>query len=152
MTHLNEKTLPAGEYIVGDPCYFVHEELWEEFTKEFFKVQNGGKYISFKFKGRLVFVAGTEHGDGVYEDDAGRNYPVDSGLIGAIPADMFKQNQSQLDDFHHLISFERDFDVGFDDEEESTIFFGGINIKTDPETEEDEEDGWPFEDEEEDDE
>lgn len=90
-------TLPAGDYYIGDPCYLIPDEDWDEignatnwFGSEFFpstppppKDWDDGLY---HWKKALCFASHTKHGDGVYYDGGHKQeYWVDSGLIGVTP-------------------------------------------------------------------
>jgi hypothetical protein len=90
-------TLPAGTYIIGDPCYHVPEEQWDRVLEEsgFFAMGGPGTgpndqcHATFEaWNGRTgtVVAFSTAVGDGLYEDSQGREYGVDAGLIGIIPA------------------------------------------------------------------
>jgi hypothetical protein len=81
--------VPAGTYILGDPCYCVPESKWSEAGESngWFEdspvatiVVNG---VEREFLG-----FGTTYGDGEYYDSLGRSYCVDSGLIGLVPLDI----------------------------------------------------------------
>jgi hypothetical protein len=73
--------VPPGTYYLGDPCYTVPNELWQELLEscDYFDTPEGTVY------GYTVIAFGTAHGDGVYSDRAGNFYPVDAGLIGLVP-------------------------------------------------------------------
>lgn len=73
-------TMPAGMYYIGDPCYVINQ--WDEFLMPMWSAD--GKR-SFIWKDQKCVVFQTAYGDGVYEDRDGRSYPVDAGIIGAIP-------------------------------------------------------------------
>ena len=73
-------------YWIGDLCYVMHD-VWPEVCDLVFP--GGDSYKenrgAMKLKdGREFVIFSTAHGDGVYEDQFGRAYPVDAGCIGAI--------------------------------------------------------------------
>jgi hypothetical protein len=100
-------TLPPGTYVIGDPCYQLNDEQWEEVLYEsddfespigVFNRQNGGKGFAIAFS--------TAYGDGLYNDLDDREYGVDSGLIGIIPVDQV----DNLDDTNaNVITFTSPF-------------------------------------------
>ena len=72
--------VPAGIYYVGDPCYHIPDSKWDDvlvatdyFTNPVFS--DGEHY---------VLGVGTVYGDGVYYDQNGNEYPVDSGTLGLV--------------------------------------------------------------------
>lgn len=70
-------TMPPGRYWVGDLCYVLHD-AWQVVPFE-----DG---IHTLPDGRRIAKFNTIHGDGVYVDDQGREYMVDSGSLGCILA------------------------------------------------------------------
>ena len=87
---------PPGKYFVGDPCYAVPRELWQEFL-------NGseGEAIDMEGIGRSVFYSHQ------YEtDDEGICYPADSGLIGITCIDHLGDNElNRLRNLGRLLVF-----------------------------------------------
>jgi hypothetical protein len=112
----------AGKYYVGDPCYVISDEHWDELGEQTNWFQNND---SFKFKGNTCFTCGTAYGDGTYYDYEGREYGVDAGLIGVVPFkcidDNFKGEGGQI------IEFNEDFQAY---EQDGTFFIGDITIET----------------------
>ena len=93
-------TLPAGTYYIGDPCYAFNGR-WGEF------LDSVDSCIAEAFAGpagipaldpdapkpsRLprdrAVVFPTTYGDGVYSGSNGVPYPVDAGILAAVPTDM----------------------------------------------------------------
>ncbi len=72
-----QTTMPAGRYWVGDLCYVLREE-WHKvpFGDGIYRLADGRRIAKFT----------TGHGDGVYDDDQGNEYGVDSGSLGCILA------------------------------------------------------------------
>lgn len=74
----------TATYYIGDLCYVLHD-AWDEVCSLFtfdnetweYQLQDGRKFFLFN----------TAHGEGVYQDQHGGRYPVDSGTIGAILVD-----------------------------------------------------------------
>lgn len=74
-----------GTYYVGDLCYVMHPQ-WKEVCALMFATDGGGVLEGeFNLANGVRFsLHSTAYGDGTYQDEAGRNYPVDAGLIGCI--------------------------------------------------------------------
>ena len=129
------KTLQAGTYIVGDPCYSIKsQEDWMSLLESGGLNDNPMPHImecEIPEK-EIGFVAsGTAFGDGRYEDQLGNSYPVDSGMIGVVPL------SSQSDDAWcplreiwkaHTIEFDSPFTVAYN--EEGVITIGHLKIDT----------------------
>lgn len=73
--------VPAGKYVLGDPCYVVPDKDWGDLLAScnYFN-QPVGSVGDFK-----VLSFGTKWGDGCYRDNNGNIYPVDAGMIGLVP-------------------------------------------------------------------
>lgn len=117
--------LPAGKYWVGDPCYAISGDTeWEKFCEDFF---NDEVYTT---PFGSAFAVSTAYGDGVYFDVSGREYQVDSGMIGVVRAELFfPSEENPVPSDMHLIEFKEEFEVSTDGR---YIFIGGIQIDTDP--------------------
>jgi hypothetical protein len=79
---MNEETMTVPVcYYVGDLAYVLHD-AWDEVcnlapldnSEHEFELEDGRKFILFS----------TAYGDGLYNDQNGLSYSVDSGTIGAI--------------------------------------------------------------------
>lgn len=74
-----------GTYFCGDLCYVMHPQ-WEEVCDLTFA--SGSNYVldgEFNLANGVRFTLhSTAYGDGTYQDQEGRDYPVDAGLIGCI--------------------------------------------------------------------
>jgi hypothetical protein len=79
-THI-EVEVPAGRYWLGDPCYVVQDELWQDLLKScaFFKAPVG------QVNGHEVLAFFTATGDGLYPSSDDHLFSVDAGLIGLTP-------------------------------------------------------------------
>lgn len=119
--------MPAGKYFVGDPCYvFDDDKAWQDFIN--ICEQNFGSSFSGTLNDHLVVAIGTAYGDGVYEDLTGRAYPVDAGLLGAVPLKLIEKMGGKIQkNLGYLIEMPEDFYV-YDDE--GTIHIGDIEINT----------------------
>ena len=72
-------------FYVGDICYALAEDVYHS-------VWGGAGYEDGKYTdpatGCDFIVAGTAYGDGEYNDQTGRLYPVDGGNIGIVPLEL----------------------------------------------------------------
>ena len=76
--------MKAGKYYVGDPCYVLGDKAHKELCKMCFPTGNttGIEGKSVLSDGRIVVSFNCPHGDGVYGDQSGMSYMVDSGWLG----------------------------------------------------------------------
>jgi hypothetical protein len=84
--------LPAGKYWIGDPGYVLTD--WDAYLDD--SDFEGGVY---ELNGALAMIFDTDHGDGGYEDQEGRVYGVDSGMIGAVPVSMVEDSKMRRSRF-----------------------------------------------------
>lgn len=121
--------VPAGKYFLGDPCYAVPDRLWDKLlgSCRFFADCVG------EVEGHKVLGFGTAHGDGVYEDQFGNEFPVDAGLIGLVPealVDMEEFNRDYPDMPGIWVKYDYETVCETDGK---TLSFGKHHIKTDDE-------------------
>lgn len=133
--------MPAGTYIVGDPCYNVPDDQWSSWLAaadpEVFGPGSSShdckRVLIAEVNGHPVLGIGTAHGDGQYLDTNSNRYPVDAGLIGLVPVELVAEAGDTLrDDLGVVRTFERPFDCSYED---GVIVLGNIRIDTDPEEE-----------------
>jgi len=118
--------VPAGKYVLGDPCYAVRDDLWSEacdtsdcFTRPVAMVTlNGTRHKVLGFS--------TKWGDGTYLGSDGFRYGVDAGLIGLVPWELAKDNFDP--ELSTIIEFDRETIVTND---EGFMNFGRVLIETD---------------------
>ena len=127
-------SMPAGKYYIGDLCYVMTDEEWEQLcTLTAPKMGTWGKCVDGEFElndGRRFACYGTKWGDGAYYDDIGHSYSVDAGLIGCILVSDIKANKyDNLLDLGAIVEFDEDFVTS---EHEGQIQFGYIVIDTNP--------------------
>lgn len=79
----NTNRLPAGTYYVGDTCYVLDDDTYEEMMYIDGLCTNGTDIIGF---------FPTAYGDGCYKDTKGRSYGVDGGNIGIVPIELCNPN------------------------------------------------------------
>lgn len=118
--------LPAGSYYVGDLCYVMDDDEWDEVVRI---VSNASKDSCKEYKlsdGRQFAIYSTQWGDGVYNDQKNREYFVDSGTIGCIfVSDLRKQKPDTK--LGNIVTFEETFKTG---KVGSKIKIGNITIDT----------------------
>jgi hypothetical protein len=122
---MEDYILPAGKYLIGDPCYFFSDkphEDWLNFLEQNDFLDNEGKGV-LTGTDLSVVVFGTKYGDGLYKDEYNNEYGVDSGLIGIIPY----TEESDIPSLMHLIQFDKDFECINNN---GYLHFGDIVIDT----------------------
>ena len=129
-------SMPAGEYYIGDLCYVMDDEEWDEFCSI---TIDGMKCIDGEFSlkdGRRFATYGTAYGDGVYHDQYGHSYAVDAGLIGCIlTKDIKAEKYENLLDLGAVMTFDNSFVTSGGRGEkdwEGVIQFGHVMIETNP--------------------
>lgn len=108
---MSSKQFKKGKYYIGDPCYVIKEyDEWNNLLKEtnFFDEEKEHSY-----RGLPMLASRTAYGDGCYEDNKGREYSVDAGLLGIIPLAAIDKNV--LTSEENIIDFKKDFIVTIDD-------------------------------------
>ena len=119
---------PAGEYYIGDFCYLLDNEDYDEIVCSFLYDDEPYQYKKFNF-----LFGGTAYGDGQYSDNQGNScYSVDSGTIGIInlPAEKLKEQATQLMSTYsaNIVKFREPFSVHYDN---GVFYYGHIIIDTD---------------------
>lgn len=84
MVKLLRKRFKAGIYYIGDPCYAIHENNWDEVLDDTNFFRNKDQ----TYKGAKILIGSTAYGDGFFHDNYDRVYYVDSGSIGIIPIEV----------------------------------------------------------------
>ena len=139
-------------HLVGDPCYFLHtiesggatnDDLWvSSFCEALEKAEEKEGFDGhLTYMGHPIFVHSTAYGDGSYQGNDGRSYPVYAGIIGAIPVELIENEvvQEKLDDPSvRVVSMTRD-QLSKAEYYDGTFTFytneGLLEIETDPEEE-----------------
>lgn len=115
--------LEAGTYYVGDLCYVLSEDDYDEIVCTF-QYNDGEVYT---INGFTFAWAHTAYGDGCYTDSEGNHYPVDAGLIGILRVDdhpeflqeLLAHNASLKEDGwewkRNLFTFNEEFFIEFSD-------------------------------------
>lgn len=120
--------MPAGTYYIGDLCYIIRDELWQEVCDKFFGDIGDTLTLS---DGRRIAMMSTAYGDGTYYDQHSNVYDVDSGTLGCVAVDI---PNLEFDAFGHAV-FEGDNYFKFDepfiiDYQIGTVVFGNVRIDT----------------------
>ena len=119
-------SLPAGDYYIGDPCYVLSDEDYKEMLTQAY---GNKKTYSATIRGHKLFVSGTYYGDGIYSDEVGNAYMVDSGQLSCVPMELV-EDVNEAARCGTLNDFVNDFDChpvsenGFIDVGECEIFTG----------------------------
>ena len=136
--------MPAGRYYVGDLCYVMDDEEWEQFCS--LTIQ-GNRCVDGEFNlpdGRRFATYGTAWGDGLYRDQHKNEYSVDAGLIGCIRVeDIRAEKYEDIERLGAIHEFATDFITSGGrgtPNWKGVIQFGRVLIETDS-------DGWEDEDE-----
>ena len=122
------KTLPAGRYFVGDPCYVVADNKWMDFLE-------GGNFAGkdmIEFDGGFAGCVDTAYGDGVYLSNIGGadvEFPVDAGLLGAVSANLICEKYGDIveEGLGAMVDFPKPFTVR---REGTVVVIGHIRIET----------------------
>lgn len=122
--------MKAGIYYVGDLCYVMTNSEWQEVCQEIYppgvtEMRDGEFFINGKF----IAIYGTKYGDGTYEDQEGKQYPVDSGTIGCILVSDIDPSMNVKDALGNIIEFKEDFETY---ELNGVLVFDTVRIDTDP--------------------
>ncbi len=105
-TKSKQETLPPGLYLIGDPTYFSLSE------RDFQQVLSGEDGVLTSESGEMfaIFHIGA---DGIYEDNEGFEYEVDSASIGAYPINSVDEVDTAVG---RCVEFSEEVTVAFDKE------------------------------------
>jgi hypothetical protein len=127
--------MQAGKYYIGDLCYVMTDNEWDEVCSLTIK---NNECIDGEFQfadGRRFATYGTAYGDGEYRSNLGTVHGVDSGSIGCIRVeDICADKYDNIEQLGAIVEFETDFVTSGgrgDREWEGTIQFGRMLIETD---------------------
>lgn len=140
MRVMNERVsvmVPAGTYVLGDPCYVIEGDDWDAVltNSNYF-----GNPIGFA-RGVAMLGFHTAYGDGCYQGSDGYSYGVDAGLIGLVPLSLAEKHSGFADSDHRIIEFTNET---LCTNENGVMNFGSIRIDTTEEVlyEDDNENVW----------
>ena len=134
-------TMPAGNYYIGDLCYVFNDADWDEICSLTIK---GHECLSGEFQmkdGRRFAMYSTKFGDGLYRDQFGNKYGVDSGTIGCVLVEHASRNERCTEEDMAKLGAVVEFKYAFStqgDRESGLIMIGSTTIDTGGEWEEDE--------------
>jgi hypothetical protein len=92
-------TYPAGKYYVGDICYALDDNVYQNQWGKIHNFAAGTYVLTYKGVQQAMSVGQTSYGDGVYMDYINDlEFTVDSGTIGIVPfnlcnPDVIKHNK-----------------------------------------------------------
>lgn len=133
-----EVEVPAGKYVLGDPCYAVPHDKWSELLESCSCFNNPiGRFSTYNRGSTIIHSAvafGTRWGDGCYRGTDGNFYPVDAGLIGLVP--LSASSKELRDDLSTVVTFDKPTICSTDGK--GKLRFGHITIDTDPDEEDEE--------------
>jgi len=117
-----------GTYYVGDLCYVMHPQ-WKEVCNLMFA--SDGNYVldgEFNLANGVRFALhSTAYGDGTYQDQEGRSYPVDAGLIGCIRLEDVYDPEWWLEGMQ-TVMFDKPFELVYNDGVISFIDIDGETV------------------------
>lgn len=129
--------VPAGKYVLGDPCYAVSSAPREDSRVDLWA--EGGESCDWFESSPVakVMVKGTEYrylgfptawGDGTYTGSDGFSYPVDAGLIGLVPVEIADTDRTDVSmPINRVVEFTTDTLCTCND---GVLMFGNITINT----------------------
>lgn len=126
--------MPAGEYIIGDPCYSVPNDRWMEWLNAADYMNPDKSVIAAELDGYPIVGVNTMYGDGTYYDQFGNAYDVDAGLIGLVSTSI---GNWDVGGEPSIVTFSTPFECFRDG---GVIHLGSYEIQTDDEN--DDEDDW----------
>jgi len=134
-----EVEVPAGSYVLGDPCYcFPDHGEWMKLLESCNYFENPIGTLSKGTDNHYVVAFSTRWGDGCYQGTNGKMYPVDAGLIGLVPLEVIQPVSSDLrDSLGTVVVFNKPTKCSTDGE--GKLRFGNITIDTDPQDDEEDE-------------
>ena len=122
--NINRGKLRPGLYYVGDLCYLDKLD-WDAMCAQFFTEKGQQSGVFTDTKGKTYASYSTAYGDGIFTDQDGYFYGVDSGSIGCYPV----ESEDEVPDDAAVYYFSEEFDTDYD-EETGVIRIGNIEINT----------------------
>jgi len=114
-----------GTYYCGDLCYVMHPQ-WKEVCNLMFATgDNSVLDGEFNLANGVRFALhSTAYGDGTYQDQEGRDYPVDAGLIGCIRVEDVYDPEWYLAGVQTVV-FDKQFELVYNDGIISFVYADG---------------------------
>jgi hypothetical protein len=120
-------TLPAGTYYVGDLCY-VLDSVWDKVCEQIISGETVKNGIFNLDDGTQFAIYSTKYGDGIYKDEIGNEYAVDSGSIGCVKIDnLLAESLNSVQQYSAVVSFDQGLTCY---EDNGVIYIGDIVIDT----------------------
>lgn len=118
-------TFPPGTYVIGDACYNLPPDRFDEFLRTSDGLTEQGEITLSD--GSTVAVAAfyTANGDGRFNDLSGFEYAVDSASIGIMPIEALEGVEP--DGCTKVVKFKHEFECY---NSAGTLVFGHIEINT----------------------
>lgn len=120
---MGHRVLPAGTYLIGDPAYIHEDARWSEICDYL----DAHRSFPKELDGDEIIMIRTAHGDGLFADQFGTEYPVASGILGATPYWYWFVEPPKGLGLVFLEEFEEDFECYDDD---GVIVIGHLRIDT----------------------
>lgn len=123
-----------GAYWIGDLCYVMDNKEWDQVCELIIKKDEvlDGEFILPD--GRVFAIYSTMWGDGLYRDQKGNRYPVDSGSIGCIKFDDIQPSKREYSSSNgHIQTFIYKFHTSGgrgDPDWNGVIRFGDVMVNT----------------------
>jgi hypothetical protein len=137
---LTTTTLPPGDYLIIDPCYILEETRFLALLDTVW-AKDASVVTPDPQTGALFAWCSTATGDGVYADQDGQLYGVDSGTLACLPLSMLDAAALAMSPVHdqsteqvccgRLVTFTQPSACSECDEH-GVIRFGHIAIETGP--------------------
>lgn len=74
--------LPKNTYIIIDPCYVMTDDAYDTLCD---KMNFKARAQIVEVENNQIAISTTAFGDGLYESNLNVSFPVDAGIIGAVP-------------------------------------------------------------------
>jgi hypothetical protein len=121
----DQHMLPAGKYILADPCTSLSESEYNELLLVALEETRWNESKFFRLSnGRLVWVLNTLHGDGRFTSSLHHSIGVDSGGIAVVTAPAENDHKHAKNDVlitHPFTCFS---------DEEGMLYFANITVNT----------------------
>ena len=117
--------LKSGNYIISDPCYVMSDADYESIIFDNYTNENGYDITNVEHGTFFVCEVGD---DGIYIDNNGNKYGVDSGQIGAIPYELCTEEAINDKENYTHVHFDNKVYVGWVDMSGYYADYGELTI------------------------
>jgi len=126
-----EKTrLPAGKYLVVDPCYVIGgDPFWNDLCNFSFPAGQRRDHFYIHSEGHSIFAFSTAYGDGCYPVSDGNvceKAGVDAGMLSLIPMDY-------INNYCHMKGLGVEVELNspsYPEYDNGNVLVGNVSIKT----------------------